>query len=219
MNVFHSKADIEDRLTKAFREKYKRKDVVLTGILLARPEDKLTKSDILPHLNYWHYRSDYYADFFCAGYIPVDFENGTIAVDAYIDDLQWGFSHSAFVEIVEDIENTTDWSYNGDPTLILINAYFDENAAKLDFHRLLRINFRELSLLKNPPTPTSIAENVFEFAKKCNEDESDPIWELSTKFGRRILRKGIKTAFLSWLPKWLSPTVAEAMQFEVVHEI
>lgn len=54
-------------LTDAFLKRYRSyrlKDVALTGVLLARPEDKLCKEAIIPHLEFWHYRSDYYTDFF-----------------------------------------------------------------------------------------------------------------------------------------------------------
>ena len=50
----------------------KRKDAALTGILLARPEDAVARELVLPNLEYWHYRSDYYTDFFCAGYVPLN---------------------------------------------------------------------------------------------------------------------------------------------------
>ena len=61
------------------------------GILLARPEDKITKEAILPHLEFWHYRSDLYTDFFCAGYIPTQFVSDAKPVGVQIAGLDWGF--------------------------------------------------------------------------------------------------------------------------------
>lgn len=73
MEVFYNRSDIEQKLSTTFRYRYRRKDAALTGVLLARPEDKITKDLVLPNLEYWHYRSDNYTDFFCAGYIPAEF--------------------------------------------------------------------------------------------------------------------------------------------------
>src|SRR5438477_3754873 len=157
MQVYYSEADIEGCLTDAFLTRYRSyrlKDVALTGVLLARPEDKLTKEAILPHLEFWHYRSDYYTDFFCAGYIPAEFVSDAKPVGVQIGGLDWGFSLRAFVELVEDIEKQTGWRYNGDPCLLLANAYFDGQKAHLDFKRSIRINFREAIEDKAIATPT-----------------------------------------------------------------
>src|SRR4030042_1065038 len=110
MQVFYTEADIEACLTDAFLNRYRSyrlKDVALTGILLARPEDKITKEAILPHLEFWHYRSDYYTDFFCAGY-TTEFVNDAKPVGVQIEGLDWGFSLRAFVELVADIEKHTN---------------------------------------------------------------------------------------------------------------
>lgn len=220
MQVFYSKNDIEAQLTNAFLTRYQTqrpKNVALTGILLARPEDKITKESILPHLEFWHYRSDFYTDFFCAGYIPVQFVSDAKLVDVCIDGLDWGFSLRAFVELIEDVEKQTGWHYNGDPCLLLANAYFDSSKAHLDFKRSIRINFREALDDKAIATPTELADSVFEFAKRVNEDTTDPVWELSDEFGVRLVKRGLKEAFLSLLPNWLSPTAKAGFHF-VVHE-
>ncbi len=218
MEVFYNKDDIEGQLAQGFKNRYKRKDVVLTGILLARPEDKLARDSILPNLDYWNYRSDYFTDFFCAGYIPRGFVEDTEAIGVTVDGIEWGFSLQAFVEIVEHLEETTGWSYQGDPTIILQNAYFDGEKAHLDYHRCMRMNLRKAIGDKSIGTPTEFAEAVFEFAKKNNENYDDPVWELSDKLGHRVLKRGIKDAFLAWLPKWLSPATREAMHY-AVHEL
>ena len=135
MEVFYSRNDIEQHLTVAFQNRYKRKDAALTGILLARPEDKIAKDLVLPNLEYWNYRSDNYTDFFCAGYIPTDFVSSAKSVGVTIRGLDWGFSLPAFVEIVETLEREAKWKYEGDTCLLLLSAYFDGQRARLDFRR------------------------------------------------------------------------------------
>jgi hypothetical protein len=220
MQVFYNKLDIEARLTDAFLSRYRAyrlKDVALTGVLLARPEDKITSEAILPNLEFWHYRSDLYTDFFCAGYTPISLVGDAKPVGVTIEGQDWGFSLRAFVDLADDIEKQTGWRYNGDPWLVLANSYFDGAKAHLDFARSIRINFREALEDKAISTPTELADAVFDFAKYVNEDSSDPVWELSDTFGRKLVKRGLKDAFLAWLPDWLSPSAKAGLHF-VVHE-
>lgn len=217
MEIFYSKEDIEHHLAHAFQHRYHRKDVALTGILLARPEDRLTKDEILPHLRYWHHRSDNVTDFYCAGYIPSQLVSDAPRVGVTIDGLEWGFSLRAYLEILEEIEQKTDWRSSGDPCLLLLNSYFDGHTAHLDYLRGLRINLREAIADGAFATPTQLAELIFDFARQTNEDTSDPVWELSDRLGRRVLKRSFKDILLSWLPRPLSPRAREAFHY-VVHE-
>ena len=217
MDVFYRKEDIEQHLADAFRHRYRRKDVALTGILLARPEDRLTKEEILPHLGYWHHRSDNVTDFYCAGYIPTEFVGDAPPIGVTIDGLEWGFSMRAYVEILEDVEQKTGWRSSGDPCLLLLNSYFDGQTAHLDYLRGLRINLREAIADKAFDTPTQLAELVFDFAKQMNEDANDPVWQLSDRLGRRVLKRSFKDILLSSLPKALNPRAREAFHY-VVYE-
>jgi hypothetical protein len=221
MQVFYSESDIEACLTDAFINRYRSyrlKDVALTGILLARPEDEITKDAILPHLEFWNYRSDSYADFFCAGYVPKDFVGDARQVGVVINGIEWGFSMKAFVELCDRIEKQTKWRCGVDPCLLLANSHFDGTKAHLDFKRSIRLNFREAMEDKAISTPTELADAVFEFAKFVNQSSTDPVWELSDKFGHRLIKRGLKDAFLAWLPDWLSPSVKAGVHF-AVHEL
>lgn len=215
MEVFYNRSDIEGHLTMAFQQRYKRKDAALTGILLARPEDDTAKNLVLPHLEYWHYRSDYYVDFFCAGYIPVDFVSTAKPVDVTIGGLKWGFSLPAFLEIIEALEREAKWRYEGDTCLLLLSSYFDGHRAWLDFRRCLHLNFREALEDKAIGTPTQLADGIFEIAKEINMGTTDPVWQLSDKLGHKVIKAGIKEALLSLLPAWLSPSTRKAIHFAV----
>jgi hypothetical protein len=220
MQYIYRKDEIEAQLKDAFLTRYRYarpKSVALTGILVARPEDKITQESILPHLEFWHYRSDFYTDFFCVGYVPLAFGADAKPVGVSIDNLEWEFSLRAYLELIEDIETQTTWHDNGDPCLLLANAYFDGNNAHLDFKRSIRINFREALRYEEIATPTRSADAVFEFAKLMNEDSKDPVWEFSDKVGAQLLKSGLKEAFLGLLPNSLSPTARASFQF-VVHE-
>jgi hypothetical protein len=215
MEVFYNRSDIEKRLTSAFQSRYKRKDAALTGILLARPEDNVAKELVLPNLEYWHYRSDFYADFFCAGYTPTELVSTAKPVGVTIEGLEWGFSLPAFVEIVELLEREAHWKYEGDTCLLLLSSYFDGQNARLDFRRCLRLNLREALEDKAIATPTQLVDQIFEIAKQINMGDGDPVWELSDKLGYKVIRSGIKDVLLSLLPSWLAPSTRKALHFAV----
>lgn len=215
MEFFSKRSDIEQRLTSAFQNRYKRKDAALTGILLARPEDKIARELVLPNLEYWNYRSDYYTDFFCAGYIPARFDSTAKPVGVTINDLEWGFSLPAFVEIVEALERESHWKYEGDTCLLLLSSYFDGRSARLDFRRCLHLNLREALDDKTIATPTQLAEGIFDIAKEINEGAGDPVWELSDRLGHKVLKSGIKDLLLSLLPPWLAPATRKAIHFAI----
>lgn len=44
------------------------KKVRMVGLLFARPDDTLAKVEVVPNLDYFHYRSGKHINFFCAGY-------------------------------------------------------------------------------------------------------------------------------------------------------
>ena len=158
---------------------------------------------------------DYSTDFFCAGYIPVDFVSNAKPVDVTIGGLKWGFSLPAFIEIVEALEKEADWKYEGDTCLILLSSYFDGTQAKLDFRRCLHLNFREAMEDKAVGTPTQLADGIFQLAKEINEGSGDPVWELSDKLGHKVIKAGIKDVLLSLLPGWLAPSTKKAIHFTI----
>ena len=118
MDVYWKKGQIEDALTWSFVHRYRNKGVALTGILLARPEDSLTRDEILPHLNYWNHRSADYVDFFCVGYLPRWYADSTAGLPPVVTvgNGEWAFAQSAFVEILTEIEETAGIAYDGSPS-------------------------------------------------------------------------------------------------------
>jgi hypothetical protein len=214
--------DLERELTDGFNNRYRRKDVALTGILLARPEDSITKQEIIPHLSYWHYKSKSYTDFFCAGYAPFQNEKNWNPIDISIGGELIGFCETAYTEIEDRVESETGWSNLGHPCLLLANSYWDlrRKGGYFDFRRTVRIDFIETSNIDPNMTPNRIMTTVFEFAKYVNEhvnndEHSDPIWGLSDQFGRRLFKRGLKEMLLSALPPAIRPHGRLAFKFPV----
>ena len=87
-------------LEDAFRTRYKRRDVNITGMLFARPASRFAQREILPHIDYWHHRSDYHTDFFCPGYLRDDSgQSGEVV--ANVGGAKWCFSNQGFVTFLE----------------------------------------------------------------------------------------------------------------------
>lgn len=224
MDVFWKKGQIEDALTWAFEHRYRNKGVALTGILLARPEDSLTKDEILPNLDFWSHRSGEWVDFFCVGYLPRWFADSTSGLPAVVTvgNGEWAFARTAFVELLTDIESATGVEYDGSPCLLLLNCYYEgtRNRARLDYSRIVWINFREAISEKAISTPTQLAEYVFQFAKGANahpraKPSADPVWEFSDGIGRRILKRSVVDALLGFLPDAIRPNAKRAIHFVV----
>lgn len=224
MDVFWKKGQIEDALTWAFENRYRNKGVALTGILLARPEDSLTRAEILPNLNYWNHRSGDSIDFFCVGYLPRWFADSTADLPPVVTvgSGEWAFALSAFVELLRDIEATANVAYDGGPCLLLLNSHYDGTrmCARLDYSRIVWINFRQAIEDGAVSTPTQLAEYVFQFAKQANErpiakPSKDPVWEFSDAMGRKVLKRGVVDALLGFLPDSIRPNARRAFHFVV----
>ena len=97
----------------------------MVGLLFARPESKLGRSEIVPSLNYFHQRADKHIHFFCVGYgayWPHDFVRDAQVVTT-IDGAEWSFSDRLFNEFRTELEGyTTSWHYSGGTDLILTNS-------------------------------------------------------------------------------------------------
>jgi hypothetical protein len=69
MIAIHSLKEIDHALPHAFLHRYPHSgNVRMVGILFARPDSPLAKSEIVPSMPFFHQLSDSHIDFFCAGY-------------------------------------------------------------------------------------------------------------------------------------------------------
>lgn len=213
----HDKSTIEGALFDAFMYRYRRKDVALTGVLLARPENKTTQEQVLPNLDHWHWRSGDHTQFFCIGYSPVLPHHDSKPV-ATVAGSQWYFSAESFNEVLADIERQTKWRYRSGCYLILANARSFEQArrAYIDYSKAMVVNLGALVKSGAFESADELAEIFFEFASKLAESDAvDPIWEFSDKAGLAVLRKSLVESFLDYLPKRLQEFFARSKELAV----
>ncbi len=78
MIPIHNFQTFEVNLVHSFQRKPTNPKRVM-GLLFARPTDPTAKA-LLPELDYLHYRSGNYVDFYCVGYVPMPLDGEKPAV-------------------------------------------------------------------------------------------------------------------------------------------
>lgn len=214
MNPVISYEGMIEILGEAFRTRYKRQDVNITGILLARPECEFAHNEILRHIDYWHHRSDQHTDFFCPGYIQ-DGSGQSGPIVATVGHERWCFSNHMFAGFLKQLEAQTSWRYGGGCELIVTNARYSERKrhASLDLSTAIAINLERAHEDKAVRDVTDLCEVLFEFAKNLNEASADPCWEFSNALGRRIVKGSLKEFLLHYLPAAVKPEARKAVHF------
>jgi hypothetical protein len=88
--------------------------VRMVGLLFARPESVLAKTEILPNLGYFHVRSANFISVFCAGYS--DHRHPPETDSEVVPDLKgrkWRFSNYRFNQLRQRLESHSKWQYSG----------------------------------------------------------------------------------------------------------
>src|SRR5436190_10117730 len=142
--AINSYSAIREELKRGFK-RYKHHTNV-TGLIIAPSESDLTKSEIIPHIERWFHRSDFYTDFFMGGYAvnPGDDEIPDRVPVKRIRGDEWFFSALLFDQFVKEIETHTKWNYSGDTDFILTAARYDPKTkeAWLDFSSAIAIDLQ-----------------------------------------------------------------------------
>jgi hypothetical protein len=214
-----NKQHIEAYLSASFEHRYKRKDVNITGILLARPEIETAQKLVLPNLDHWNYRSDFYTEFFCVGFMPYpdagqSDEDSIVTVGGH----RWYFSARAFNEVLLDIEEQTTWRYRSGCYLIVTNTRYDEptRRAWLDFRHAMVVDVDQVVATGAVKSADELAELLFEFAKHINEGPSqDPVWEFSDKVGFAVTKRSLTDYLIDFLPKPAKAIFQRAKPFAI----
>lgn len=210
--------DLIDSLTERFKRKYDGDPSAHTrmiGIAFARPNSPLSREEIIPQLNDWHYRSGDHIDFYFAGYTyPHPPVRDYIEVPIPGSE-PWLYSSERFNAFRQEIQSATTWDYSGGCDLLLTNARFDARIerAYLDFSSMISC---QLNAMKDDQAIQSVEqffESVFRFAESTNDD--DPTWNFSDAQGIGIAGSALKRVVLSLLPKSLDADYKKAEHFVV----
>jgi hypothetical protein len=176
----------------------------MTGLLFARPESPLAKSEIMPNMSYFNHRSGNHIDVFMAGYLQV---SGTIT-DGALE-----FSVPNFDEFRQEIESMTRWRYSGGVDLVLTNARLDEErgGAFLDFSSAIAINLDDAKRIGAIDTVEMFFEKIFRYAETQSGD--DPTWGFSDQAGLRAAGSALIALVLSLLPASIQQEITKTAKF------
>jgi hypothetical protein len=207
-------ASVLEVLGEAFRTRYKRHDVNITGILFARPSSEFAQREVLPHIDYWHHRSSNSTDFFCPGYV-VDSSGQSGSVVASVGGELWCFNNMHFAMFLEKFEGITRWRYSGGCEVVITNVRYDKakRQASLDLSTAIAIDLETAHRDNAMRDVTGLCEAVFTFARNLNESDTDPCWIFSDQLGKRVVTGSLKELLLSYLPSSIKPEARKAFHF------
>ncbi len=210
--------ELIDRLTSAFQYRYQEGTsgrFRFTGLIFARPQSHLAKSEIIPQIADWHCRSGEHIDFFFAGYTyphpPIE---GYEPVPV-LGQQDWLYNPQKFNTFRQDIESRTTWKYSGACDLLLTNTFFDtaENKAAIDFSSMVLCQLDKMLEDKAISSIETFFETVFRFAESSTD--LDPCWGFSDAQGWKIGVSSIRRALLSLLPKGITEDYLKAEHYVV----
>ena len=159
--------------------------VIRTGLLFARPSNKLVAEQILRDLGYSHHCSGENVDFFCAGFSRYTRGRGypdeKKIPSADGPESSWFYSDIASNEFRRELAAEADWEHGGDPELVLTNAKFDIRRGRtlLDFGRSIKLNLEKAKIDGAIVSVPNLFEKIFRFAE--TQPRNNPTWGLSDK--------------------------------------
>jgi hypothetical protein len=210
--------ELMDRLNNAFQYRYQdgmSGGLRLIGLVFARPESPVAKTEMISQIPYWHCRSGDNIDFFFAGYTyPHPVIEGFQAVPV-LGHADWLYSPKLFNAFRTEIESQTQWRYSGACDLLLSNAFFDatQQKAVIDWKSIILCQLDQMLKDKAIDSIEKFFESVFRFAE--SHTGSDSCWGFSDQQGLKIGGSALKQAALSLLPKGCAEDYRKAEHFAV----
>ncbi|MCA9994209.1 MAG: hypothetical protein KDE56_00595 [Anaerolineales bacterium] len=138
----------------------------IAGLLFARPGSSIAQTEIIPDLEYFHYRSGNDVHFFCGGYSAYkDIYDDNLPV-IKINGIQWYFSANKFNELRKQIENSTIWKYSGGVDLLLQNVKNSAETATLDLKSTVLFPLEKMKRDGVIVSVSGFFEEIFRFAEE-----------------------------------------------------
>jgi len=189
----------------------------MIGLVFCQPQHTLAKEEIVPCLNYYHYRSGININFYFSGF------GAYWQPDEYLDKehvgkiegTTWYFSAKAFNDFRVSVEQRSSWQYSGEIDLILINANLhpDQKTVNLNFEEAIACNLSEMKRKNTIPSIMGFFETIFKYADEQNG--KDPTWGFSDCMGLHGAQSALKGLILGLLPKDLGKDVERLSHFAI----
>lgn len=224
MLIAPSYQDVLNSLTRAFKERYDTSEgqyVRMVGILFARPSSPVAKTEVVPSLDDYSFRSADNIDFFFPGYSlgpgpgqhQLEYQGPHYEFQRVAGSGSWVFSPDLFDRFRRELEAMTTWQYKGGTELVLANARFDDakGEAFIDFSTTVVCQLDTMKKDGAIDTVEMFFERIFRFAENFRGD--DPTWGFSDIEGIRIGGSALRRVVLSLLPKDLGKDAEKAIHF------
>jgi len=171
----------------------------LLAFLIAHPSSKTFTEQVLPLLDYWHFRSGARFDFMCLGHSA----KGT------------QFDDELFAASVQWLRGRTAWEYAGGTDLVLLNATLPpgSNTLTLETEQVVSIALEQAMADQVVLSLPELMERVFSFVEDYKGD--DPTWGFSNQQGKHLVASGLKALLVGWLPTSLRPEARKAFHLYV----
>lgn len=107
---------------------------IVIGFLIAPKDAEKVKTDILPNLNYWYYRTRNNSHIYCLGYYStLNQYNENVEPLVSVNGLNWYFNDEVFVNEIEKLENNCNYKYSGEIDLILLPLSIENNRHNINY--------------------------------------------------------------------------------------
>lgn len=168
----------------------------IVGILFIHPESAIAKNDILPRLDYYHYRAGSTTNLFCMGYgaewPECQFlDRKEVGV---IKNEKWYFSSESFNEIRAEFEKCTTWNYSGESDLLILCTKNVKGKRILDFKKALVCQLESLINSNSIESIPKFLEEIFRLSELNSSINTELISDLHAL-------KIAKVSILAWFLK------------------
>jgi len=190
--------------------------VRMVVIVLARPEVKVSRDEVLAHINYWNAAAGSHIDFFFVGWSQEPSSLGDVEL-LIPGKTSWYFDAENFHAACTELKNSTKWRYEGETELLITNARFDpdSDSVSLDFSSTVCCRLENMLKDKAIPSVGGLFQKIFSFAESQSGD--DPTWGFSDDQGVKAAGSALKEFVLSLIPEWLRGEYQKAAHFTITN--
>ena len=189
----------------------------LVAVLFCSAKTEFCKNEILNSLSYLHHRSGKAINIFCCGYgayWPED-KYPDLEQVTKIEGVNWLYSDKAFVSVVEEFEEKTNWRYSGENELLLLDVVPSSEPKILNINNAIICNLEQMKKDNAFSSVRSLFEKLIRY---CATTESADAWTFSDAQGLNIAKNLLKDTILGFLPKNLQTSYKKAESY-VIREI
>ncbi len=184
----------------------------LFGIVFCHDASPLARTEILPHIEHFNYRSSKNIDFFFVGYERTQDEKNTVAI---VNGKRWCFKEELFSKVIDELEVDADWIFSGETDFLLLNAIKNENKISFDYESAIVCNLEQMAKDQAFSSVRAFFTDIFNYAKTSKISINTN--GFSNREGIKIGKETLKTAILSVLPPILQATYQKANHYAVRH--